>query len=136
MTAVETTLLDETDTGRRLVQHLSVFAGVVILLFARVWLKGDRDLTTGLSIVGVGLALFVVAAVVKQRWDVTYQGEVIRFENNPFTGERLFVDGRRVAKGTLGKNSEMRAPLSRGGSVVARSEAGLARFRCRITVES
>jgi hypothetical protein len=129
------TLLDVTDTSKRLVQHGTVFAGIVVLLAARavidVW-----GLAATLVLIAVGLALFVVSSMTCQRWTVDYQGHAIAFENNPFRGEKLFIDGVLAAKGKIGVRSEMRAPIPSGRGagdvIVVQSEAGLLRLRCMI----
>jgi hypothetical protein len=140
MMAVETphvhTLVDETDTAIRSRQHASIFAAIALLAVSRAFVGNPSSFWFGILAIVVALALFVLGATSVQRWDLQYKGHTIRYQNNPLRGERLFVDGKPAAKGKFGYRSEMRAPLGNGETVVAQSEAGLARFRCHIFVES
>jgi hypothetical protein len=137
MTETAHTLLDVTDTHKRLVQHGTVLVAIALLLAAQAAVA-SRGLTITLVLIAVALALFVVASITDQRWAVEYRGHRILFQNNPFRGEKLFVDDALVAKGKLGVTSEMRTRIASGeGSgdeIVARSTAGLIRFRCQIQV--
>jgi len=135
----ERVLLDATDKTLRPLQHGAVFAGVAVLLFAKVAANRPGSIALALWIIAVGLALFVAAAMVKQKWSVTYKGHTLRFENNPFLGEKLFIDNQRAGKGKVGYRSEMRAVIvsgdGAGDTVIVRTEAGLLTLRCLITVE-
>src|SRR6187397_1441508 len=135
----ERQLLDVTDRTRRPLQHGAVFAGVAVLLFAKVAANRPGGIALALWIIAVGLALFVAAAMVRQKWSVTYKGHAVRFENNPFLGEKLFIDNQRAGKGKVGYRSEMRAVIAAGDgagdTVIVRTEAGLLTLRCVITVE-
>jgi hypothetical protein len=128
------TLLDETDVLRRVLQHTTIL--VAILLLASAAGVADSTLDSALALIAAGFALFAIGALIDQRWDVTYKGHRIRVVNNPFRGEKLFIDDVPVAKGQLGLRSEMRAPIAAGsgaGDVIAATcEAGLLRYRCRI----
>ena len=140
MSGREEVLLDATDVRRRVFQHGAILAGIVVLASAGVIVNAPDSFALAIGAIVLGLVLFILAAVVKQRWQVIHRGHRIRFENNPFVGERLFVDDELVAKGKLGFHSEMRwtirAGSGAGDRIVARSTAGLLSFRCRITVES
>ena len=133
-------LLDVTDRTRRPLQHGAVFAGVAVLLFAGSLANRPDALTLALVMIAGGLALFVAAAVIKQKWAVTHEGHDVRFENNPFLGEKLFINGRLAGKGKLGIRSEIRGVIpagdGAGDTVIVRTEAGLFTFRCRITVHA
>jgi len=135
----EQQLLDVTDKTRRPLQHGAVFAGVAVLLFAGAAANRPDGLALALWLIAAGLALFVVAALVKQQWALTYKGHEVRFENNPFLGEKLFIDGALAGKGKIGFKSETGAVISAGDgvgdTVIARTEAGLLTLRCRITVQ-
>jgi hypothetical protein len=132
-------LLDAIDTHRRLLQHGAIFAGIGLLAVASLLVDREGPMTAGLAAIAAGLLLLVAAAGVRQQWDVTYKGHQIRFENNPFRGEKLFIDGRRAAVGKLGFRSELRASIDagagRGDRIVASTVAGFLRFRCRIVAE-
>lgn len=131
----ELVLLDVTDTTRRRWQHGLVVAGVGVLLFAKA--AADRGLPMLVLLMLAGFALFGIAATIKQRWSVSYKGHDVRYENNPLSGERLFIDTQPTAKGKLGYRSEMRSVIANGDgagdTIVVHTEAGLFAFRCRIT---
>lgn len=130
-------LLDVTDRTRRPLQHGAVLAGVLVLLFAKVVANRPGGIALTLWMMAVGFALFVVAAVIKQKWTVTYKGHEVRYENNPFRGEKLFIDNQRAVKGKVGYRSEMRGVIAAGDgtgdTIIARTEAGLLTLHCRIT---
>jgi hypothetical protein len=138
MPQVEQTLLDETDTKRRILQHALILDGIFLLLVAAALIKAtDTLMLPGVIVLAVGLVSFLLAFVVKVRWTVTYKGHVIRFENDPFRGERLFIDDHLVAKGGLGVRMVLQDSIKQGAGtgdrITAVSEAGLFQFRCRIT---
>ena len=136
--ASEQQLLDVTDRTRRLLQHGAIFAGVVVLLFAKAAAEGD--LTLALSLIACGLALFGAAATIKQKWAVTYRGHDVRYENSPLLGEKLLIDNKLVGKGKIGFRSETRGVIRSGNgagdTIIARTEAGFFSFRCRITAQA
>lgn len=133
------TLLEERQTARRLLQHAPILLGVVVLIAASGLVKSPSTFTWGLVAIGLGLASLAVTAFIEQRWEVSHKGHRIRYINNPYTGEKLFVDDRQAARGKIGIKSEMRTSIAsgdgQGDTIVAQSEAGLFQFRCRIFVE-
>jgi hypothetical protein len=132
-------LLDVTDRTRRPLQHGAVFAGVLVLMVAGAVAKRPDGTALALWMIAGGLALFGVAAVIKQKWVVTYKGHEIRFENHPFLGEKLFIDNQLAGKGKVGYRSESRGVIAAGDgvgdTVIARTEAGLLAVHCRITAQ-
>lgn len=130
-------LLDVTDRTRRLLQHGAVLAGVLVLMFAGALAKRPGGIALALGMIAGGFALFGVAAVIRQKWAVTYKGHEIRFENNPFLGEKLFIDNQVAGKGRFGYRSETRGVIAAGDgagdTIIASTEAGLLRLRCRMT---
>ena len=130
-------LLDVTDTTRRRLQHGAVLAGVLVLMFAGALAKRPGGIALALGMVATGFALFGIAAVIKQNWAVTYKGHAIRFENNPFLGEKLFIDDQLAGKGKIGYRSESRGVIAAGDgagdTIIASTEAGSLRLHCRIT---
>ncbi len=131
-------LLDETDTRRRILQHALILDGILLLLVAGALIKATDNLKlSGMIVLAVGLVSILLGSFVKVRWTVTYKGHVIRFENDPFRGERLFIDDDPVAKGGLGVRMVLQDSIKQGAGtgdrIAAVSEAGLFRFRCRIT---
>lgn len=139
MTGTVEELLDATDKSRRLLQHGLILAGIGLLALASFVVEVPGLFALAIAMILFGLALFLVTARIKQRWQVDYKGHAIRFENNPFAGERLFIDNERVAKGGLGYRLELRGTIKTGDGVedriVAQSTAGLVTFRCRILAE-
>ena len=139
MTTAAVELLDATDTRKRLMQHGATLAGVGLLGAASFLVGRPGLLGAGLVCIALGLGLFAVSASVSQRWQVTYRGHPVRFENNPFRGERLYIDGELVGRGKIGFESELRGTIRSGAGagdqIVSRSRAGLLTFRCRILAE-
>ena len=133
------TLLDERQTAKRLLQHVPVLAGIALLILTSALVNNRPTFNWGLLTLALGLAALAVAGFIEQRWEVTYKGHRIRYRNNPYMGEKLFVDDRLAAKGKIGIHSEMRATIASGDgageTIVAQSKAGLVAFRCRIFVE-
>jgi hypothetical protein len=134
-------LLDISDRKTRLLQQglmaaCGFLAGVATVLLLTGALPA---LVAGLIVAGA-VALFVVAAGIKQRWEIEYRGHRIRFENSPVTGERLFLDEGLVAKGGFGMKVELRAPIrvgdGAGDAIVALVDAGVREFRLRLFVET
>jgi hypothetical protein len=132
-------LLDATDTRKRFVQHGAIVAAVALLLVAIPAARAD-NLSITAVLIGAGLAMFGVTALTSQRWTVDYHEHRIVLENNPLRGEKLLVDGVLAAKGKIGFMSEMRATIASGtgagDQIVARTEAGLFRYRCSIHVDA
>jgi len=138
MPQVGQTLLDATDTGRRVLQNGLVFDGILMFVVAGVLLRGPDNLSLAGGVVAAfGVVSLIVAFFVKLRWTVVYKGHTIRFENDPYRGERLFIDDDLVAKGGLGVRMVLQDSIKQGAGtgdrITAVSEAGLVRFRCRIT---
>jgi hypothetical protein len=133
----EQQLLDVTDRARRRLQHGTVFTGVAVLLIAGAVAKRPGGIPLALWLIAGGLALFGVAAVTKQKWAVRYKGHDIRYENNPFLGEKLLIDSKFAGKGKTGYRSETRGVIASGDgagdTIIARTEAGLLSLHCRIT---
>lgn len=136
-----TKLLDTTDRKTRLLQ-LGLMAGCGLLAgFATVFLLTDALPTfVAVLVLAVSVSLLVVAAGIKQRWEIEYRGHRIRFENSPVTGERLYLDEGLVARGQVGMKVELRAPIrvgeGAGDTIVALADAGMREFRLRLFVET
>ena len=109
----EQPLLDVTDRTRRVAQHGAVFAGVAVLLLAKAAANRPGGLALTLWIIAAGLALFVIAAFIKQTWTVAHKGHVVRYENNPFLGEKLFIDNKIAGKGRSGIEARCARSLRR-----------------------
>ena len=131
-------LLEATDTIRRGLQHGALLGGFILLaLGGSSALHSPAALNIGM--IGLGVGLIALAAVVKQIWELEYKGHRIRFENSAIWAEKLFIDGELVARGGFGYRMELRGDIKRGDGmgdqIIARSGAGLLRFKCRIFVE-
>ena len=135
------TLLDASDTGRRLLQQGLALAGAALLVSGVVLAATAHGVTRGLGLaaVAVGAVLVFVASRVLVRWEVLYGGHVIRFENSVVFGERLIIDGERITRGALGYRKVIEGAIRRGSHtgerIRAESVAGVIRFRCKLTVE-
>ena len=136
-----TSLLDAVDRGRRILQHGLVLLGVVLLaLSGLLFRKTHAGLSAPGAVAGiVGVAAILAGFVVKIRWRVAYRGHEIRFENDPFRGEALFIDGAACARGKMVRRNTLTGVVASGDGagdrIVAQSEAGYLAFRCRIDAE-
>lgn len=134
-------LLDITDRRTRLLQQgLMAACGFLGGIATVMLVTGALPVVVaGLVVVGA-VVLFVVAAGIKQRWEIEYRGHRIRFENSPVKGERLFLDEGLVATGGFGMKMELRAPIrvgeGAGDTIVALVDAGIREFRLRLFVET
>jgi hypothetical protein len=123
------------------VQHGALLGGNLLAAWGMSHLIWDLGLSPTLSwvAVGLGLGLVILGGFVRQRWEVSYRGHRVQFDNGMFTGERLFIDGRCVARGGFGYRMELRGTITdgdgAGDQIMALSEAGLLQFRCRIIAE-
>ena len=134
-------LLDASETRRRLLQQGLALVGAALVVSGIVlWASGQgaaRGLGLPSAIVGAGL--LVAASRVLVRWEVPYGGHIIRFENSVVFGERLVIDGERFTRGVLGYRKVIEGSVRRGSHagkrIRAESEAGVIRFRCKLTVE-
>jgi phage baseplate assembly protein gpV len=135
------TLLEETDTRRRVLQQILVLAGGALVVAGLAACAFVHGAARGLSLAAVvaGAALIVAASRVLVRWEVPYEGHIIRFENSVVFGERLIIDGERITRGALGYSKVLEGTIKRGSRAGqtsrAESEAGVIRFRCKLTVE-
>lgn len=134
-------ILDVTDSRIRPLQGLCLaISGGLTGLAASIGMNSGGSLIPAIVAGVVGLGLLVVAASIKQRWEILYRGHKIRFENSPVMAERLYLDDGLVARGGLGSKMEMRAPIrvgeGVGEEVMALSDAGMLKVRLRIYIES
>src|SRR6185503_8887696 len=104
MSASPVTLLDASDTRRRLLQQGLPLAGAGLLLCGIGILasSGGRAWVAGSALVALGVLAVGAAPLVLVSWDLDYKGHRIRFENSPVFGERLYIDGERISQGALG----------------------------------
>jgi hypothetical protein len=133
-----TTLLDAVDTRNRRLQNLLMWAGIALLIGSLMFFKAPGAGKTspgGWLTMASGFGAFALAFVTRVRWQVAYKAHTIVFENDPFRGERLVIDGAIAAKGKLGINNTLTASLPEGDRIVATTVAALASFRCRIVAE-
>jgi tRNA A-37 threonylcarbamoyl transferase component Bud32 len=131
-------LLDATDSTRRLCQHAAL-TGAWFLVLCGMVISLTYMPSVGILVMVPSIPLIIVAAVIKQCWEVTYKGHRIRFENGVLSGSKLFLDDGLVRRGSIGFRIEMRARVKAGEGVgdeiVVWTSAGLLSFRCRISVE-
>ena len=135
------TLLDTSDTGRRLLQQGLALVGAALVVSGIVLMATGQGAARGLGLPAtvVGAGLLFAASRVLVRWEVPYGGHIIRFENSVVFGERLVIDGERFTQGALGYRKVIEGAIRRGSHtgerVRAESVAGVVRFRCKLTVE-
>lgn len=142
MSGAPQVLLDSTDRARRLLQHGAIWLGIGFLIVAGAVLKRSIEGSAGAiggAAAGAGLLVMASGFAVRQKWTLDYKGHQIRFQNDPFRGERLFIDDRMLAKGGLGRRMVLLAVVpggeGAGDRIVATSDAGFTSFRCRIVAE-
>jgi hypothetical protein len=136
----ETVLLDTHNTRRRLLQNgLPLVGAALVLAGIAVMVAPTRARIQGGIGIVLGLGLIASAPRVLLRWDIDYKGHAIRFENHILFGERLLIDGVRVARGGLGIRRTLRGVIpsgdGKGEQIRAESEAGLTIFKVRIVAQ-
>lgn len=134
-------LVDVTDRKTRPLQQVLMAAcGLLVGAGYGIFHSGNYPPAVPAVIAGAGLVLLVVTARIKQRWEIDYRGHRIRLENSPVTAERLYLDEGLVAKGGVGKKTELRAPIrvgeAAGETIVALADSGIRDFRLRLFVET
>jgi len=137
----ETVLLETHETRRRLLQNAVPLCGGGLLLAGIAVLAGARTgRIEGVITVFAGAVLMALAPRCVVRWQVTYKGHTIRFENNVVFGERLYIDRARFTGGMLGHRRTLQGVIrtgeGAGDRITAESEAGLTIFKVRLVAES
>jgi hypothetical protein len=133
-------LLDGRNRGRRIAQQLVPMAGAFVIAvgLSLAGLSGHRWWLIGGAVTGA-LALTSTMKLTLD-WKVVYKGHQIHFQNHPFRGERLYIDGVRVATGGVGLKKTLRGTIERGDGagerITAESVADPREFRVRIFAES
>jgi hypothetical protein len=140
-----TQLLDATDTSRRGRQTLLMATALPLVAIAIVLLvPAVRDGRSWLLLVSAlcafgAIIVFRAGARVIQKWEVTYKGHPVRFENSPIHAEKLFIDDELVASGGFGVKKRLQGVVRSGEGVgdriTADSYAGFTEFRCRLSAE-
>lgn len=133
-------LVDDTDRTVRWKQLVAMACSTILVSSAgAVFALGRGPVWAPILALVAGLAGIVIAGGIRQRWELSYKGHDIRFENSPLTGERLYLDGGLVARGGVGSKIEIRAPIrvgdGAGEEIMALVDAGVLGFRLRIYVE-
>lgn len=136
------TLLDETQTSRRLQQHGAIFAGIFLLVLALI--AFGRPSATMRAVGGIvtvlGLAAIWAGMRIRLRWSTNYKGHTIRFENDPLRGEELYIDDELMGRGGLGIRMRIEGRIKQGEGagdrIIAESVAGLLSFQCKLTAEA
>jgi hypothetical protein len=95
---------------------------------------GFTAVPVSLTVIGIGLIVVSLRQVIG--WDVSYKGHTIRFENDPCSGERLYIDGQLVDRGGVGIRMVLSGKVASGdgaGDIIeATSRAGVPTFHVRI----
>src|SRR5262249_15116020 len=133
-------LLEGHDTTRRALQHMLAIGGTVLgLLDVYVGIVHGPGADAVYWLFFGALACFIAAAWVKQRWEKTYRGHRIRFENSWYTGEALYIDGVLVDRCGTGPRRQLSGLIAEGEGagdvIVAFPETTLASVGCRIVAE-
>ncbi len=126
-------LLEVTAHGHRALQHVTLLGGFGLMLLT---LAAGSASEAVVLLVLAALVILLLASRLKRHWDVSYRGHRIRFETNCLLGERLWIDGERVARCMLGRSRELRGLIrhgeAAGAEVMVLIDSGLGHFRCRI----
>lgn len=133
-------LLDVTDRSVRRLQLAALIAsGLLIGIAGFLITTTEVPVWATVPAMLIGIIGIVIAGAIRQRWDLEYKGHQILFENNPITGERLFLDGGLVSRGGVGKKMELRAPIrvgdGAGEEIMALVDAGIFKLRLRVYAE-
>ncbi len=140
ITGISETLLEANDSIKRIIQHGILFIALPLIVtgFLLPIIHPDR-LLFGLILGLMGCILIYLVSQIKQQWSVNYLEHEVRFENSCITGESLFIDNVRIARGGVGLRGELRGAIpegeGKGKEIVAYAETGLLSVHCRITVE-
>jgi hypothetical protein len=130
-------LLDATETTRRVLQHVEILAGMLLLVLALPMATRAEGRIWGEALALMGLMALLSGLQWKIHWEVPYKGHTIRFENHPLSGEKLLIDGEQAARGGLGVRMVLQGHIREGEGagdrIEAVSHAGLMNFRCKIT---
>jgi hypothetical protein len=135
---VEVVLLEASNTGGRIVQTLLPVIGALLSTGGvAMMVRADGGVSTvSVSMAIAGIALIVLSLRCVIGWDVSYKGHTVRFENDACTGERLYIDGKLVARGGVGFRMVLSGKIAggdgAGDTIRAVSHAGLPTLRCRI----
>jgi hypothetical protein len=139
---IRTPLLDGKNRGRRIAQQAVPAAGAFIIAVG-VSLAGlSAHEYRWWLIASAAAGAVAVASTLRLTldWKVPYKGHEIHFQNHPFRGERLFIDGVRVATGGVGLHKTLRGTIERGDGagerITAESVADPREFRVKIFAES
>jgi tRNA A-37 threonylcarbamoyl transferase component Bud32 len=101
------------DHSKRIAQMGLILSGITLVVLAlfgwAAWIPASPVL-----VAAVGVTVFVIGALIEQRWEVPYKGRVLRFENSAISGEKLFVDGTRIAAGGFGIVRFLRGTIPAG----------------------
>jgi hypothetical protein len=141
-TGDETLLLEAADSRRRLIQTLLPITGTLLgAAGVAMWVRaGGGPSVIAFSSTVVGIVLIVVSLRTVIAWDVSYKGHAIRFQNDPCSGERLYIDGQLVARGGVGLVMVLSGTIpsgeGAGETIRADSRAGVLSFSCRIAAVS
>lgn len=134
----QTVLLDASDSTTRILQQLVPALSMLAMGFGLpVMLAGY--VRSGGIVAAAGAVMLLATQRLILGWSVAYKGHSIRFENHPFLGERLLIDGVVVAKGGVGLRKTLRGTIERGEGagerITSESVAHPRRFSCRIVAE-
>lgn len=133
----EVLLLDASNTGGRIVQAVLPLIGTLLgaVGVAMLFRAGGGISAVSVSLTLVGIALIVVSLRQVIGWNVSYKGHSIRFENDPCSGERLYIDGQLVDRGGVGIHMVLMGKVASddgvGDVIKAASRAGIP-FHVRI----
>ncbi|HEV3143576.1 MAG TPA: family 16 glycoside hydrolase, partial [Gemmataceae bacterium] len=129
-------LLDATDYFKRLLQHGLLGVAAFFLLIGAIAMFSSAHVLGTAIVTLFGCVLGVVCSFIRQKWIVSYKGRFIRFQNSAITGEELFVDGQRVARGEIGIMQEFYAVIPNGPGAGDQlrvvTHAGFFSFGCKI----
>lgn len=135
-------LLDVTETHYRRLHSLTTIFGMAVFPLVTFFLYRHVSPLAGHLGVAISLATFIYSIRIKrhQVFETQYKGHTIRLDNSGMFAEKLYLDDGLVRKGGFGTKMEFRFPIKAGeglnDEIIIWLDAGFARIRCRIDVES
>jgi len=132
---VEAVLLDASNTGGRIIQTVLPLMGTLLsAVGVAMMFRANGGVTaSSVSLTVVGIVVIALSMRHVVGWDVSYKGHTVRFENDPCSGEHLYIDGQLVDRGGVGYQFVLSGRIPSGEVIRATSRAGIP-FHCRIEV--
>jgi hypothetical protein len=139
---LHTVIIDGRSRARRILQQATPMAGAFLMVAGMVSsaVTGSDSRIWALLAGSVGAIVLISSFWLTLDWQADYKGHRIHFQNHPFLGERLYIDGVQVAKGGLGLRKTLRGTIEQGDGagerITADSVAGPREFSVRVVAQA